>query len=200
MTGFELNDDGIDMDGLHRVYRSWSMKTGFTLYICSFIVMMLIGAWLELAVPRAEGRRHHCCFCFMPSFWKCKRDNFKVYTQNKRHAFTKLNHDFETAHMNAECYEGVHAGMEQHEDRQQFMKIKDLVKEYDKGFRAVDQVNLKMYADQIFVLLGHNGAGKTSTISVLTGLYDATEGEAEVFGVDMLNDFDSVREFLGICP
>ena len=80
MTGFELNDDGIDMDGLHRVYRSWSMKTGFTLYICSFIVMMLIGAWLELAVPRAEGRRHHCCFCFMPSFWKCKRDNFKVYT------------------------------------------------------------------------------------------------------------------------
>jgi ATP-binding cassette subfamily A (ABC1) protein 3 len=68
-----------------------------------------------------------------------------------------------------------------------------LVKKYDNGFKAVDKVNLKMYADQIFVLLGHNGAGKTSTISVLSGLYDATEGQAEVFGVDMFKDFDQVR-------
>jgi ATP-binding cassette subfamily A (ABC1) protein 3 len=53
-----------------------------------------------------------------------------------------------------------------------------LAKEYDTGLRAVNGINLKIYSDQIFVLLGHNGAGKTSTISLLTGLYQPTAGEA----------------------
>jgi ATP-binding cassette, subfamily A (ABC1), member 3 len=78
--------------------------------------------------------------------------------------------------MNPEAYEGVHPGMVQHEDTKKYLKIQDLVKVYDNGFKAVNKINLKMYADQIFVLLGHNGAGKSSTISVLSGLYDATEG------------------------
>ena len=80
------------------------------------------------------------------------------------------------------------------------MVIKDLMKEYSTGLRAVNGINLKLFTDQIFVLLGHNGAGKTSTINMLTGLFQPTKGEAEVFGVDMFNDFDLVREFMGLCP
>ena len=57
----------------------------------------------------------------------------------------------------------------------------------------MDNVNLKLYTDQLFVLLGHNGAGKTSLISILTGLYEATCGNAEIFGYDMFDDADSVR-------
>ena len=57
-----------------------------------------------------------------------------------------------------------------------------------------------MYADQIFVLLGHNGAGKTSTIAMLTGLYRATTGTAKVFGQDILDDVDEVRKLMGVCP
>jgi ATP-binding cassette subfamily A (ABC1) protein 3 len=49
-------------------------------------------------------------------------------------------------------------------------------------------------------MLGHNGAGKSSLISILTGLYEPTQGSAEVYGVDMIKDFDKVRSFLGICP
>lgn len=69
------------------------------------------------------------------------------------------------------------------------MKISDLKKQYENGFKAVNGLNLKMYADQIFVLLGHNGAGKTTTISMLTGLLTASEGSAEVFGVDIFKNF-----------
>ena len=35
--------------------------------------------------------------------------------------------------------------------------------------------------------MGHNGAGKTSTISMLTGLLDFTSGSASVFGFDVQN-------------
>jgi ATP-binding cassette subfamily A (ABC1) protein 3 len=80
------------------------------------------------------------------------------------------------------------------------MQISGLVKEYDSGLRAVNGINLKIFADQIFVLLGHNGAGKTSTISMLTGLFEPTAGKAEAFGVDMFEDVDTVRTFLGLCP
>lgn len=42
-----------------------------------------------------------------------------------------------------------------------------------------------MYNGQIFALLGHNGAGKTSTISMLTGMYEMTDGEAIALGKDV---------------
>ena len=71
---------------------------------------------------------------------------------------------------------------------------------YDNGLEAVKSINLKMFADQIFVLLGHNGAGKTSTISMLTGLFEASEGSAEVFGVDLFEETEDVRKFMGVCP
>ena len=49
------------------------------------------------------------------------------------------------------------------------------------------------------ILLGHNGAGKSTTVNVLTGLYAATAGQATVFGHDLLNDIDAVRAQIGYC-
>jgi ATP-binding cassette subfamily A (ABC1) protein 3 len=80
------------------------------------------------------------------------------------------------------------------------LKISDLKKVYENGFKAVDGINLKLYSDQIFVLLGHNGAGKTSTISMLSGLFGSTDGMAELFGIDMFADMNKVREVMGVCP
>ena len=80
------------------------------------------------------------------------------------------------------------------------MKVQDLKKRYDNGFFAVKGVNLKLYSDQIFVLLGHNGAGKTSTISLMAGLYEPTQGEVEMFGVNMHEEFEYCRKFMGVCP
>jgi len=80
------------------------------------------------------------------------------------------------------------------------MRIYELKKQYDNGFLAVKGINLKLYSDQIFVLLGHNGAGKTSTISLMTGLYEPTEGEIEIFGLDMQTQLEEVRKCMGVCP
>jgi ATP-binding cassette subfamily A (ABC1) protein 3 len=50
------------------------------------------------------------------------------------------------------------------------LKVDGLSKVYPSGKKAVSNLSLSMYQDQIFVLLGHNGAGKTSTIQMLTGM------------------------------
>lgn len=78
--------------------------------------------------------------------------------------------------------------------------IEGLRKVYPDGFVAVKGLNLKLFSNQIFVLLGHNGAGKTSTIGMLTGLFPATEGDADVFGADLRSEMASIRSFMGVCP
>ena len=62
---------------------------------------------------------------------------------------------------------------------------------------AVNDVSLKMYQGQITVLLGHNGAGKTSLMSVLTGFYSPSGGTAVVNGYDIRTSMDGVRSSLG---
>lgn len=78
--------------------------------------------------------------------------------------------------------------------------MENLQKTYDSGFQAVKGVNIKMFDSQIFALLGHNGAGKTTIISMLTGLIEKSEGQAKCYNVDMFEDMDNVREFMGVCP
>ena len=62
---------------------------------------------------------------------------------------------------------------------------------------AVNDVSLKIYEGQITVLLGHNGAGKTSLMSVLTGFYSPSGGTAVVNGYDIRTSMDGVRSSLG---
>lgn len=78
--------------------------------------------------------------------------------------------------------------------------MENLQKTYESGFQAVKGVNIKMFDSQIFALLGHNGAGKTTIISMLTGLIEKSEGQAKCYNVDMFEDMDNVREFMGVCP
>lgn len=65
---------------------------------------------------------------------------------------------------------------------------------------AVDHLSLKMYQGQVTALLGHNGAGKTTTLSILTGLFPPTDGNAYINGLSVVKDIDLIRNDLGICP
>lgn len=44
------------------------------------------------------------------------------------------------------------------------------------------------------------GSGKSTTLSILTGLLDATSGSAYLCGFDLQTKLDSVFSILGICP
>lgn len=85
------------------------------------------------------------------------------------------------------------------------MIIRDLRKVYPpSGGRpahvAVKNLSLHVKQGEIFGLLGPNGAGKTTLISMITGVYPPTKGNAWVAGFDILNDIESVHLNMGVCP
>jgi ABC-type multidrug transport system ATPase subunit len=65
---------------------------------------------------------------------------------------------------------------------------------------AVNDLHLDMYEGQVTVLLGHNGAGKSTTISMLVGLIPPTAGDALMCGYRLSSDLQDIRQRLGICP
>jgi ABC-type multidrug transport system fused ATPase/permease subunit len=65
---------------------------------------------------------------------------------------------------------------------------------------AVNGLSLSCGEDEIFALLGHNGAGKSTTINMLTGLLAPTSGDAKMYGLSIKRDMDSIRNILGVCP
>lgn len=68
------------------------------------------------------------------------------------------------------------------------------------GFKALQDVSLRVEYGEFFGLLGPNGAGKTSLISILAGLSFASQGQARVCGYDVVSQYKSARRSLGVVP
>ncbi|XP_050886845.1 ABC transporter A family member 1 [Lathyrus oleraceus] len=94
--------------------------------------------------------------------------------------------------------------MKQQELDGRCIQIRNLHKVYDtkKGdCCAVNSLQLTLYENQILALLGHNGAGKSTTISMLVGLLPPTSGDALIFfGKNIVSDIDEIRKVLGVRP
>jgi ABC-2 type transport system ATP-binding protein len=62
---------------------------------------------------------------------------------------------------------------------------------------AVDPLNLTVSRGEIFGLVGPDGAGKTTTLRMLCGLMDPSEGSARVAGHDVARESRSVKDQIG---
>ncbi len=78
------------------------------------------------------------------------------------------------------------------------VEVRDLVKVYEGGIRAVDGVSLTVEEGEILGFLGPNGAGKTTTIRIMTTLLAPTSGTVRVGGYDVTVDPHRVRESIGV--
>jgi ABC-2 type transport system ATP-binding protein len=76
------------------------------------------------------------------------------------------------------------------------IRAKDLTRRFGK-LTAVDHLNLEVQQGEIFCLVGPDGAGKTTTLRMLCGLMDPTEGEADVCQFSVQKEPESVRDQIG---
>ena len=76
------------------------------------------------------------------------------------------------------------------------IRTRDLTRRFG-GLTAVDHLNLEIARGEIFGLVGPDGAGKTTTLRLLCGLMDPTEGEAWVAGQDVVRNPAAARDRIG---
>src|SRR5438309_7743649 len=82
-------------------------------------------------------------------------------------------------------------------ERPNTIEAEKLVREFKKGPRAVDGIDLHVEPGEIYGFLGPNGAGKSTTVHMLTTLLPPTAGTAKVAGYDVVHEGPQVRKAIG---
>src|SRR5471032_2185499 len=77
------------------------------------------------------------------------------------------------------------------------IEVEALVRDFKKGPRAVDGIDLVVAPAEIYGFLGPNGAGKSTTVHMLVTLLPPTAGTATVAGFDVVRDGAKVRASIG---
>jgi ABC-2 type transport system ATP-binding protein len=80
------------------------------------------------------------------------------------------------------------------------ISVSDLTKTYASGFRALKDINLRIWPGEIFALLGPNGAGKTTLIGIICGIVNPTKGVVIADGHDVISDYRAARSKIGLVP
>ena len=79
------------------------------------------------------------------------------------------------------------------------ISIINISKSYKK-VNALQDVSFEVKPNELFGLIGPDGAGKTTLFRVLTTLLFPDEGSATVAGFDVITDYKSIRENVGYMP
>ncbi|MGN0266393.1 MAG: ABC transporter ATP-binding protein [Lachnospiraceae bacterium] len=75
--------------------------------------------------------------------------------------------------------------------------VQNLTKSFD-GRRVVDDLSFSVKKGEVFALLGHNGAGKSTTIDLILGLKKPEKGSAGILGMDASGNRKKVFERVGV--
>ncbi|CAD8103132.1 unnamed protein product [Paramecium primaurelia] len=167
-------------------------KEYFGVLLFDIIFYGLLAQYLDQVVPNEYGTNKHPLF-----FLGVKYENQKKKKKNQvqNYYVEPLNEDLQDGQDESSAI--FHEQMKN--KIQKAVQIEDL-KRYFGETKAVDGLTLSIYESQILCLLGHNGAGKTTAISLLTGLIKKDYGQIKYYGISTDDDLDGIRSFLGICP
>lgn len=79
------------------------------------------------------------------------------------------------------------------------IKVEHITRSYGR-FRAVSEVSFEIGRGEVVGLLGHNGAGKTTIMKMLTGFLEPSAGRIELDGLDIRDQMEAVQSRIGYLP
>jgi ATP-binding cassette, subfamily A (ABC1), member 3 len=201
LAKYETSFRKFEGSNVNERFNNYSVSDMYLMLFIDFFVYLFLGYYLQNVLSHQFGIKRPFYFLCTKSFW-CKKKKINSYEiESGLSEYVKVdimrNHTKEN--------ENNFQSEQMYEERiknGECLSIKGLKKIFDDGKVAVDGLNLNLYNEEIFALLGHNGAGKSTTISILCGLYEATGGTAIYKGMNILEEenMEIFRRKLGICP
>lgn len=82
-------------------------------------------------------------------------------------------------------------------DKENILVVENLVKYYD-SFKAVDDISFSVRKGSLFAFLGLNGAGKSTTINIITSILNMDSGKIYVDGYNLEKHSDKIKNEIGI--
>ncbi|VVB03041.1 unnamed protein product [Arabis nemorensis] len=186
----------------------WLASSGVSFFVC--LVMMLldsilycaIGLYLDKVLPRENGVRYPWNFIFSKCFGR-KKNSIQYPIPGLEPNMLPENIEATQGEPFDPVIESISLEMRQQELDGRCIQVRNLHKVYASrrgNCCAVNSLRLTLYENQILSLLGHNGAGKSTTISMLVGLLPPTSGDALILGNSIVTNMDEIRKELGVCP
>uniref|UniRef100_A0A4X2KQT5 ABC transporter domain-containing protein n=1 Tax=Vombatus ursinus TaxID=29139 RepID=A0A4X2KQT5_VOMUR len=188
----KLEGRGIGIQWKHVLKISMSEKFGFgevlIMLLIDSILYGLVTWYVETVFPGRYGIPQPWYFFVMPSYWSGRPRN----VANTEELENNLNTPERKAYIQDEPKD-LFAGI-------RICNLSKVLFHRNTMKKAVNNLTLNMYEGQITVLLGHNGAGKTTILSMLTGLLPPTSGKAYLSSYEISQDIVQIRKSLGLCP
>ncbi|RIA85383.1 hypothetical protein C1645_781967 [Glomus cerebriforme] len=169
------------------------------------IVFYSILTWyFDKVIPNEYGNRRNPLFFLTPSYYGIKfKKNFNLQGWLNRHKNSNeidYNDDDEDV-----ANERTLAFNHEHDAALRICNLKKVYRQslfikskLDKV--AVKDLCLTLKESKCLALLGQNGAGKSTTINIISGAARATSGDALLYGCSIKNDISQIRTIMGVCP
>ena len=184
--------------------------------IAQWFVLTGMTVWCNFVLPSAgNGSTAPWYFCLLPKYWKkllsvCHTSQqsinvsvFNPASDDKLPVMLKQQGWYRPKDAEREHQRVITAPVD--DDASPKIRVINLHKVFpSKGGAqpkvAVRCVSMGVGSGECFGLLGHNGAGKTTAINMLTGLYPPTSGTAYVGKYHIKDDINKIYADMGVCP
>ncbi|XP_045350209.1 ATP-binding cassette sub-family A member 13 [Leopardus geoffroyi] len=195
VTFLEGQEAGIQWNNMYQPLEQTGVTFGWVSWMILFDsgLYFVCGWYLNNLLPGTFGLRKPWYFPFTASYWR----NLGGFVAKRPHApssnLSFSSENFDDKGSSLQIGEGKPGGPPG-------VALLSVTKEYECHKAAVRDLTLTFHRGQITALLGTNGAGKTTVISMLTGLHPPTSGTITVNGRNLQTDLSAIRRELGVCP
>ncbi|CAI2382726.1 unnamed protein product [Moneuplotes crassus] len=175
-------------------YHVISPLASFGFLLFNLVLYMTLTWYFDHVVTSNRGVIYSKLFCCRKSYWK------KLCKNNKDDFYRRYSTDDDSSEIEIR---------KETSSNQVAIDIKGLTKTYkycvcSRNFRrvcsAVKPTTLQIFEKELFCILGHNGAGKSTLINMLIGILPPTSNTATLLGLDILEDIEDARRYLGVVP
>ena len=168
----------------------------------------MLALYLHAILPGVYGVRRPWYFPLDPRYWLGTQRAEKWWQLLRRgRQYSVVEREDSSELMGREGSWEVLAEEEGPEYLTKGVEIEKMGKVYSWGLldrkkvSALHCLSLSLYEGQITALLGHNGAGKTSLMMILSGIVPQSSGSATIYGKSLKKDIGQLRnKYLGLCP
>jgi len=229
IASFELQTTGAQWSNFYSTpfskYDGFSMNAICLIMLLDALCYLILTWYIETVFPGEYGVPKPWYFPISPYYWfgensrlleKCglTRNHDKasptesrnpifrlynrVFTKKKRHLIELEEQRQKSAENMRDLVSSIEPIVT---DNVPGIQIQNLHKVYSRGNNhALKGLNVCFHQNEITAFLGHNGAGKSTTMHLLTGLYKPTAGTAKIDGLDIGNSMFKIRKSLGFVP